>query len=215
MKTKLFIFLLIFSLQYSFGQSNSNCYQQDNGLYQYYAKLDHISVVNPSFNKSDFMSYAAQYSNISSGNMTLLNSDIVSVSTSFPGITLVFFQNVVSIDAQSDLYSIISNSNGSISKIECRNNAFLLGTHDLNLKSSDISVTENPITNASILKMEPGIKNFELSITSSIGRIIYKNRHTSNETIYPSRMITDKGIYFITILDTDKGQLHTLKVVKA
>src|SRR6218665_2189677 len=114
MKTKLlFTFFLFAVFKLSFAQLN--CYQQDNGLYQYYAKLENIPNLNSGFDKTDFINYATTYGNLTTGNLTMLNSDVISVSKSFPSSQTPFLQNVVSIDSNSDIYSIISNTNSSIS----------------------------------------------------------------------------------------------------
>lgn len=212
MKTKLLFLFLILTTKISFAQLN--CYEQDSGLYQYYAKLENISDLNSDFNKTDFMNYVTTYGNLTVENVTTLNTNVISVSKSFPTSQTPFLQNVVSIDSNSDIYSILSNANNSISTIECRNNPSLLNTDNPELKNFKLLITKNPIDETSRIEIDPEIKNFELLLTNSFGQIIYKNQYKNGETISPNILIRENGLYILTIIDLENNQVTTLKIIK-
>lgn len=212
MKTKLFFLPLLLTINFSFAQLN--CYQQDSGLYQYYAKLENIANVSSNFAKPDFTNYTTIYGNFSSGNLSILNNNITTVSKSFPTAQTPFLQNIISIDSSSDIYSIISNSNNSISNIECRGNGALLNTRSSQIKTSEITVTENPITENSLLKIDVKIKSFEILITNSTGQIIFRNQYNETKNIKLNDLIKENGVYFVTITNSKTKESHFIKIIK-
>ena len=213
MKTKLLFFLLIFlTIKFSFAQLN--CYQQDNGLYQYYAKIENISNVNSNFDKTDFINYITTYGNLTSGDLNILNTDIISVSKSFPSSQTPFLQNVVSIDSNSDIYSIISNTNNSISTIECRNNPILLNIQNVGIENIKLAVTKNPITEDSKLIVNSKIKKFKLILTNFAGQIVYENQYKNEDTIFLNPILKEKGIYILTIINFENNVSNSIKIIK-
>ncbi|QIG88758.1 hypothetical protein G6R40_03315 [Chryseobacterium sp. POL2] len=213
MKTKLLFLLFLFlTTKLSFAQLN--CYQQSNNLHQYYAKLEHISNLNIGFDKTDFINYVTTYSNLTTENLSILDTDVISVSKSFPSSQTAFLQNVVSIDSNSDIYSILLNSNNSISTIECRNNPILLNTPDFELNNLKFAVTKNPIDENSKIIVHSKIKNFILLISNSVGQTIHKKQYTIGENILINSLVKEKGLYILTIIDAEKKHAQSLKVVK-
>jgi len=212
MKTKLlFTFFILIAIKFS---AQLNCYQQSNGLYQYYAKLENIPNLNSNFDKTDFINYVTTYGNLNSGNLATLNSDILSVSKSFPSSQSPFLQNVVNIDSNSDIYSIISNANNSISTIECRSNPILLKVQNFELNNYKLSVTKNPLDETSKLLIDPRIKNFTLRITNSAGQIVYSNQIKNSENIFLNTFIKETGLYILTIIDLQNKNSYIVKVIK-
>lgn len=214
MKAKLLFLLLCLFLTYNLSFAQLNCYQQSNNLYQYYAKLENIPNLNSNFNKTDFINYVTTYGNLTAGNLSILDTDVILVSKSFPTSQTPFLQNVVSIDSTSDIYSIISNANNSISTIECRNNPILLRTSDFEFNNLKFTVTKNPIDENSKIIIDSKIKNFSLLITNSVGQTIYKKQYKSGENIFLSSLIKDKGLYILTIIDIENNTINSLKVTK-
>ena len=212
MKTKLLLVFSLLTINLSFAQLN--CYQQDNGRYQYYAKLVNIPNLNSHFEKNEFINYVTVYGNLTNENLTVLNSDIITVIKSFPASQSPFLQNVVSIDSVSDIYPIISNANNSISTIECRNNPILLDTQNTGLNKINLFVTKNPIDESSQLKIDPHIKIFELCIANAAGQIIYENKFRNTEVIYLNDLIKEKGIFIITVLNIENSKSSSVKIIK-
>lgn len=212
MKTKLFFtFFILIAMKFS---AQLNCYQQNNGLYQYYAKIENIPILNSNFDKTDFINYLSTYGNLSSGNLTILNSEILSVSKSFPSTQSTFLQNVVNIDSNSNIYSIISNANNSISTIECRNNPILLNVQNFELNNNKFSVTKNPIDETSQLLIDPKIKNFKLIISNSAGQIVYSSQFKNGENISLNTFIKETGLYILSIRDLKNSNNYIVKVIK-
>lgn len=210
-KNLLFLFSLL-TVNLFFAQVN--CYQQDNGRYQYYAKLVNIPNLNSNFDKNEFINYVTAYGNLTNENLTVLNSDVISVIKSFPASQTPFLQNVVSIDSVSDIYPIISNANHSISTIECRNNPILLGTQNTSLHKINLSVTKNPIDETSQLKIDSHLKIFELCIANAAGQIIYKNKFRNTEVIYLNDLIKEKGIFIVTVINIENSKASSVKIIK-
>ncbi|MFL9833877.1 T9SS type A sorting domain-containing protein [Chryseobacterium terrae] len=211
MKTKLLLnFFILIAIKFS---AQLNCYQQSNGLYQYYAKIENIPNINSNFDKTDFINYVTTYGNLNSGNLATLNSDILFVSKSFPTSQTAFLQNVVNIDSNSDIYPIISNANNSISTIECRSNPILLKVQNFQLNNR-LSVTKNPVDETSKLIIDSKIKNFKLTVTNSAGQIVYSNEFKNNENISLNTFIKETGLYILTIIDLQNKNNYIVKVIK-
>ena len=214
MKTNLLSLLLILTINFSFAQFNANCYQNDNGLYQYYARITTIPNIDSDFTKPDFLNYLNTNGNLSAGDLTLLNNNVTSVSKSFPTAQTPALQNVVNIDSNTDIRSIISNSNNAVTDVECRNNPILLNASDIQTKISKVWVAGNPITEKSELKIDSKITNFEIAITNSVGQIIFKRQYFENDNIKLSNLIQKKGIFFIKVTDQTTKEYYLVKVIK-
>lgn len=212
MRTKLLLLFFLLTIKLSFAQLN--CYQQDNGLYQYYAKLENIANLNSNFDKNEFINYVITYGNLTKGDLNILNSNVITVSKSFPASQTPFLQNVVSIDSISDIYPIISNSNNSISTVECRNNPILLDVQNIGLNKINLYVTKNPIDDTSQLKIDSKIKTFELLITNSVGQLIYKNKFRNLEIIYLNDFINGNGLFIVTVINLENNQSNSVKIIK-
>ena len=212
MKDKLMILFLFMTINLSFAQLN--CYQQNNGLYQYYAKLENIPNLNSNFNKTDFMNYVTTYGNMTTVNLSTLNTSVILVSKSFPTSQTPFLQNVVSIDSDSDIYPIILNSNNSVTTIECRGNPILLNVQNFEKKNLKLNITKNPIDETSKIVIDPKVRFFKIVITNTAGQIIYENQFKSVDSIFLNEIILDRGLYILTVTDLDDNRTESLKLIK-
>lgn len=210
MKNKLILIFLLFAAT-SFSFAQLNCYQQDTSLYQYYARLVNVASVNSDFNKADFMAYITANGNLSAGDLNILSAEIVSVSKSFPISQTV--QNVVSIDANAGIYSILFNAS-SISDVECRGNPVLLNVKDTVPLQRKLSVTRNPVDDTSQLRTAPEMRQFTLIVTNAAGRILHKDLYRKGDRIFLHHFIQEKGVYFLTVIDPESHTNASLKVLK-
>ena len=212
MKINLLLTFLILFVSKSFAQLN--CYNAENGLHQYYAKLDLLSSMDTNFNKADFISYLSNYGNLSNENATFLEAELIKSIKAFVGTQSELLKNVAYIESSADIYPILSNSNNSISIIECSGNAELLNTQNLAINKNKISVTKNPVDANSAVIIDPKIKNFNFIIRNSLGQIIYNKQYNNITTLKFGNYIKESGIYFIQILDLDQKDSTTIKVIK-
>ena len=113
---KKFLLLLTLILGITLSYSQNDCSQGD-GTYKYQAEL-YIGNVPIDFDKDDFINHIIGLDNISNEDLTTLNTHITSVYKIFPSSESMF----VTIDATTEIYSILTDLDNSIEFHYCVNN---------------------------------------------------------------------------------------------
>ncbi len=207
-------FTLVFAFLFSYSFAQLNCYEEQTNLYQYYASIENIADVPSDFDKSDFVEYLTDYGNLSSEDLSTLNTDIVTLFKSFPSAQSPILKKVVSIDATSDIYPILNNANNSVTGFECRENGYLLHVENPNINSNTVSVYPNPISESSVLKVNSEIKSFELKIVNTNGQLLFDKVYQNNIPVNLSKMILLKGYYVLIVKDLNTNKLYSTKILK-
>lgn len=213
MKTKLlytFLFLIVNKMMFA----QQDCFNQESGLFTYFNVLENVTNLDTNFNKTDFINFLSTNENISPEDLAILNTEIVSVSQSFPTAQSEFLQKVVDVDATSDIFDVISEFNSSISLIECRNFGTLLSNENFEINNDKIKITSNPINEATELIISSNILKFEIVIVNSLGQIVFKNQFLNDNSLYLDSLIKESGFYILSVTDLNSNQIYSLKVFK-
>jgi hypothetical protein len=197
----------------------TNC-EQSNGIFMYYVLLNSESVSND-FDKNDFINYIISVDEISDDNLSLLNSNIITVSKPFQGTASNFLERVVAVDANAELFSIFENLSNSIDFQECQNfcegdECLLgetLGTFDQENNHNTI-VYPNPINQESKIYLADKNSSIKLEIFDNLGRLIHNVKLNNTDIIELKNYGLTKGSYFIKINNLENNRIETIKVLK-
>ncbi len=192
------------------------CVQNDcswtDDSFRYYA-LVNAPPVSDDYDKTDFINFITSLENISSENLSVLQSSIVSVSKWVPNIEDPFLQRVLTIVATSELFPNLAVLNNSLEHYSCTPEPILMGTKENNKARKSI-VFPNPITENSILKLDSNYENVKIEMINSVGQVIYKESILGNNLVELKNAPIVNGIYFLKINDLTTGTEEILKVIK-
>ncbi len=194
--------------QYCVG---TNCEWTD-GTYKYNAVIN-MEIVPTDFDKNDFIDFITGLDSISIENLSVLETSITSVYSSYPTAQTPSLKKVITIESTSDIFSILGTLNNSFEYYVCDPEPFPLSTTD-NSKDRKSFVFPNPITDNSVIKLDADYSNVKIEILNSLGQVIY-HESISGETIIELKSApVVNGIYFLKISDSINGTEEILKLIK-
>lgn len=183
-----------------------------NGTFNYLGLLTLDEVPND-FDKDDFINFIVGLDNISSEDLTILETHIISVHKAFPSSQSEFLLRVVYIEATLEIYSILADLNNSIEHHSCEGEPVVLGINDSRKDKSSI-VYPNPITENSVIKLNSNYTNVRIELINNLGQRIYHKRISGQTAIELKSLPIVNGIYFLKIYDLTSGIKETLKIIK-
>lgn len=191
--------------------TSTACEIWTDGTFKYHAVL-YMENVPEDFDKSDFFSYITNLDNVSSNDLSTLQSKITSVFKLFPTAEISFLNRVISIESNSEIYPNLNNLINSFEYFSCIPESFL-GVNSFKENKKSI-VFPNPITENSILKLDSDYREVQVEIVNSLGQVIYQQRILDDHELQLKNAPMLKGIYFLEIYDELNGTKEVLKMIK-
>ena len=201
-----------------------HCYltdcEQSDGTYSYYVLLTSDTVPD-GFDKNDFINFISANDNISSSIISTLNQEITLVSTPFDFANNPFYQRIIAVESNSELFTLFDGFTNSIEFHECRylcidDECLLDGTLSISdfEKLHNAIIYPNPIKDESFLYLNYDFTEAKLEIIDNLGKIIFEYKISNTNKIDLRNINLKTGIYYFKIRNIKTQNIKIIKVIK-
>ena len=120
-----------------------------------------MDVVPNDFDKDAFFDYITNLDNISTTDLATLQTSITLVYKTYPTAQTPLLKKIITIESTTEIFSTLANLTNSFEYFACQPEPIPLSIN-ANIKDRKSVIFPNPITENSVLKLDPQYKNVKI-----------------------------------------------------